>query len=125
MRAVNASRMINNHDRIDLLRKAIKVCSLAQRTVMHHITSMKFEAKVCGLFMGVCLAYEANWQAYSPMITLGTNAAILHYTENNVPVQIKSLLCLDAGCGWECHSSDITYVSSYTRLYLVQSTLSR
>ena len=121
--ALNASRMIKDHDEIDLIRKAIKVSSLAHRTVMHHITSMKSEAEVYGLFMDVCIAHGANWQAYPPIVASGTNASILHYTDNNMPLQGKSLLCLDAGCEWECHSSDITCVFSDTRLYLSKLTL--
>ena len=124
MPALNASRMIKDHDEIDLIRKAIKVSSLAHRKVMHHITSMKHEAEVCGLFMDIYIAHGAKWQAYPPIVASGANAAILHYTENNMPLQGKSLLCLDAGCEWEYYSSDITYVSSDTRLYLVKSTLS-
>lgn len=44
--ALDASRVIKDHDEIDLIRRAIKISSLAHRTVMHHITSMKFEAEV-------------------------------------------------------------------------------
>lgn len=50
--------------------------------------------------------------------------AIMHYTENKMPLHRRSLLCLDAGCEWERHSSDVKYVYSVTRLYLVKSTLS-
>lgn len=35
--ALDASRVIKDHDEIDLMRRAIKVSSLAHRTVMHHI----------------------------------------------------------------------------------------
>ena len=121
MPALNASRMIKDHDEIDLDVTAIKVSSLAHRTVMHHITSMNFEAEVYDLYMDVCIAHGANWRAYPPIVASGANVAILHYTDNNMPLQGKSLLCLDAGCEWECHSSDITYVSSDTRLYLAKS----
>ena len=108
--ALNASRVIKDHDEIDLMRKAIKVSSLAHRTVMHHITSMRTEAEVHGLFLDVCVAHGADWQAYPPIVASGRNASILHYTDNNDILKGKSLLCLDAGCEWECYSSDITYV---------------
>lgn len=106
--ALDASRVIKDHDEIDLMRRAIKVSSLAHRTVMHHITSMKSEAEVHGLFLDVCIAHGASWQAYPPIVASGTNASILHYTDNNESLKGKSLLCLDAGCEWECYSSDIT-----------------
>lgn len=116
--ARNASRMIKDYEEIDLIRKAIKVSPLAHRMVMYHITSMKTEAEVCGLFMDVGIARGANWQAYPPIVVSGTNASILHHTENNTPLHDKSLLRLDEGCEWECHSSDITYISSDTRFCL-------
>ena len=48
--ALDASRMIKDHHEVDLMRKAIKVSSLAHRTVMHYITSMKSEAEVHGTY---------------------------------------------------------------------------
>lgn len=110
--ALDASRVIKDHDEIDLIRRAIKVSSLAHRTVMHHITSMKSETEVLGLYLDVCIAHGAGWQAYPPIVASGTNASILHYTDNNESLKGKRLLCLDAGCEWNCYSSDITYVLS-------------
>ena len=46
--ALDASRVIKGDDEIDLIRRAIKVASLAHRTVVHHITSMESEAEVHG-----------------------------------------------------------------------------
>ena len=54
--ALNASRMIKDHDDIDLVRKTIELSLLAHRASMHHIISMKSEAEVYGLFMDVCIA---------------------------------------------------------------------
>ncbi|KAF6218084.1 hypothetical protein HO133_006496 [Letharia lupina] len=73
--ALDASRVIKGDDEIDLIRRAIKVSSLAHRTVVHHITSMESEAEVH--------AHGADWQAYPPIVASGANASILHYTDNN------------------------------------------
>ena len=116
--ARNASRMIKDYEEIDLIRKATKMSPLAHRMVMHHITSIETEAEVNGLFMDVGIARGASWQAYPPIVVSETNASILHHTENNTPLHDKSLLCLDEGCEWEYHSSDITYISSDTRFCL-------
>ena len=110
--ARDASRVIKDHDEIGLIRRAINVSSMAHRTVMHHITSMKSEEEAHGLFLNVCVAQGADWQAYPPIVASGTNASILHYTNNNHSLKGKNLLCLDAGCEWKCYASDITYVSS-------------
>lgn len=122
--ALDVSRVIKDHDEIDLIRRAIKVSSLAHRTVMHHVTSMISEAEVHGMFLDVCLTNGADWQAYPPIVASGTNASILHYTDNNASLKGKSLLCLDAGCEWNCYSSDITYVLSEFKCCFLNSTFS-
>ena len=38
----------------------------------------------------------------------GTNAAVLHYTRNDDLLKGKGLVCMDAGCEWECYASDVT-----------------
>lgn len=53
--ALDASRVIKDHDEIDLIRRAVKVSSLAHRTFMHHTTSMIFEAEVHALYLDVCI----------------------------------------------------------------------
>ena len=119
--ALDVSRVIKDHDEIDLIRRAIKVSSLAHRTVMHHITSLISEAEVHGMFLDLCIAHGADWQAYPPIVASGTNASILHYTDNNESLKGRSLLCLDAGCEWKCYSSDITYVLSALKSCLLNS----
>ena len=116
--ALDASRVIKDHDEIDLICRAIKVSSLAHRTVMHYITSMKAESEVHGLFLDICIAHGADSQAYPPIVASGTNASILHYTDNNESLKDRSLLCLNAGCEWKCYSSDITYVLSEFGIFL-------
>ncbi|KAF6238505.1 hypothetical protein HO173_003473 [Letharia columbiana] len=116
--ALDASRVIKGDDEIDLIRRAIKVSSLAHRTVVHHITSLESEAEVHALDLDVCIAHGADWQAYPPIVASGANASILHYTDNNGSLKGKGLLCLDAGCEWKFYSSDITYVGSESRFCL-------
>ena len=114
MLPLNASRMIKDHGEINLVCEAIKASALADRTVMHHITSMKPKAEVlCSFYVRI---HGAKWQAYPSIVASGANYAILHYTENNMLLHGRSLLGLDARCEWGCHSSDVTYVSSVTGL---------
>ncbi|HZJ94470.1 MAG TPA: Xaa-Pro aminopeptidase [Thiopseudomonas sp.] len=50
----------------------------------------------------------ARLPAYSSIVASGTNACILHYTENNAPLQDGDLVLIDAGCELDCYASDIT-----------------
>lgn len=50
----------------------------------------------------------ARLPAYSSIVASGSNACILHYTENNAPLQDGDLVLIDAGCELNCYASDIT-----------------
>ncbi|MBH98363.1 MAG: Xaa-Pro aminopeptidase [Rhodospirillaceae bacterium] len=46
--------------------------------------------------------------SYSPIIASGSNACILHYTNNDDVLKAGDLVLIDAGCEYEFYASDIT-----------------
>ncbi|MDX1812924.1 MAG: M24B family metallopeptidase, partial [Gammaproteobacteria bacterium] len=46
--------------------------------------------------------------AYTSIVGGGENACILHYTENDAPLQDGHMLLIDAGAELDCYASDIT-----------------
>lgn len=50
----------------------------------------------------------ASGHAYAPIVAGGSNACVLHYVENNMPLQDGSLVLIDAGCELEGYAADIT-----------------
>ena len=106
--AIDESRVLKSPHEISLIRHAIKISSIAHRSVLHHITSLKSEAEIHALFLDTCISYGAKSQAYAPIVASGTNASTLHYTKNDELLKGRGLVCMDAGCEWECYSSDIT-----------------
>ena len=106
--AMDASRGIKSPHDISLIRHAIKLSSFAHRSILHKITSLKSEAEIHALFTDICISHGARRQAYTPIIASGTSAAILHYTKNDQTLKGKGLVCMDAGCEWDCYSSDVT-----------------
>ena len=108
MPALDASRVIKDHDELVAIKRAIRISSIGHRTIMHHITSLKTEAEVHALYLDVCIAHGSQVQSYPPIIASGANASSLHYFDANDTLKGKSLLCMDAGTEWECYSSDIT-----------------
>ena len=46
--------------------------------------------------------------AYPAIVGGGTNACILHYTENDAPLRDGDLVLIDAGCEWRGYAADIT-----------------
>lgn len=106
--ALDHSRAIKSPHEISLIRQAIKISSIAHRSVLHHITSLKSEAEIHALFLDICISHGAKSQAYTPIVASGTNASTLHYTKNNELLKGRESVCMDAGCEWKCYSSDIT-----------------
>lgn len=50
----------------------------------------------------------ARRAAYGSIVGSGRNACILHYRENDAPLQAGDLVLIDAGCEIDCYASDIT-----------------
>jgi Xaa-Pro aminopeptidase len=46
--------------------------------------------------------------SYEPIVGSGANSCILHYRENDQPLEDGELLLIDAGCEYEYYASDIT-----------------
>jgi Xaa-Pro dipeptidase len=106
--SMNASRMVKDEHEIQLIRKANDISSKAHREVLANILTYKNEAQVEGMFLDVCISYQAKQQAYDPIAASGPNAGTLHYDANNEDLAGRQLMCLDAGCEYELYASDIT-----------------
>ncbi|MCC6075012.1 Xaa-Pro aminopeptidase [Pseudomonas sp. GCM10022188] len=50
----------------------------------------------------------AKMPAYGSIVAGGRNACILHYRENDAPLNDGDLVLIDAGCEIDCYASDIT-----------------
>lgn len=50
----------------------------------------------------------ARLPAYGSIVAAGRNACILHYRENDAPLNDGDLVLIDAGCEIDCYASDIT-----------------
>ncbi|PID45956.1 MAG: Xaa-Pro aminopeptidase [Proteobacteria bacterium] len=58
------------------------------------------------------ISHEFRWNgmvpAYTSIVGGGKNACVLHYIENNQPLQDGDLVLIDAGAEYQCYASDIT-----------------
>lgn len=106
--ALDSSRVIKSPVEISLIRHAVNLSSTAHYKILHSITSLKSEAEIHALFLDTCIAHGAKHQGYPPIVASGTNASTLHYSKNDEALKGRGLVCLDAGCEWECYSSDVT-----------------
>lgn len=106
--AMDASRAIKSAYEIKMIRKAAAITAQAHINVLRGIKHFKNEAEVEALFTATCIAAKAKQQSYGIIAGSGENASTLHYIANNEPLEGRQLLCLDAGCEWQCYASDVT-----------------
>jgi Xaa-Pro dipeptidase len=106
--AMDASRAIKSAYEIKLIRKASEITAQGHINVLRGIKYFENEAEAEAVFTATCIAQQAKQQAYGVIAGSGVNASTLHYIANNEPLKGRQLLCLDAGCEWQCYASDVT-----------------
>jgi Xaa-Pro dipeptidase len=106
--AMDAARAIKSPYEIKSIRQANTITTQAHTNVLRRIKHLDNEAEIEAIFTATCIANQAKEQAYGVIAGSGANASTLHYIANNEPLQDRQLVCLDAGCEWECYASDVT-----------------
>ena len=117
--AMETARVIKSNHEIGLIRRANEISSMAHRAVLANLMRMSNETEIEAAFEATCISAGAKRQAYEIIAGSGENASTLHYIANNQPLKGRQLVCLDAGCEWECYASDIT------RTFPISGTLSK
>lgn len=105
---IGEMRLIKSEAEIDLMRRAAAISVAAHQRAMrackHLDNEYQLEAELIYEFArGGC-----RYVAYDPIVGGGANSCILHYTENNQPLQKGDLLLIDAGGEFENYAADIT-----------------
>lgn len=106
--AMDAARVIKSEYEISMIRNANDVSAQAHERVLKAIAWADNEAQIEAVFAGQCIARKAKKQAYGIIAASGPNSATLHYQANDEPLEGRQLVCLDAGCEWDCYASDVT-----------------
>lgn len=89
------------------------IAKVAAITSDAHVRAMQFCK--AGMFEYELQAEIEYWfqkngctYAYPSIVASGSNACVLHYTENNKKLQSGDLLLIDAGAELDCYAADIT-----------------
>ncbi len=101
-------RLFKSDAELDLMRQAARISVGAHVRAMRQCKRLQHEYE-----LEAELTYEFNRQgcrsvAYDSIVGSGENACILHYTENNQPLQKNELVLIDAGGEYENYAADIT-----------------
>ncbi|MDO8958680.1 MAG: aminopeptidase P N-terminal domain-containing protein [Rhodocyclaceae bacterium] len=101
-------RLVKDAHEIALMQKAATIACTAHRRAMRFAAPGRFEYEVEAEFLHEFRRQGSQYPAYPPIVAGGANACILHYVENNRPLQSGDLLLIDAGCEIDGYASDIT-----------------
>jgi Xaa-Pro aminopeptidase len=107
---ISEMRLIKSTAEIDLIRRAAKISVAAHQRAMK-----KAKTSTNEYMLESHINYELSRQgcknvAYEPIVAAGDNACILHYIENNQPINPNDLVLIDAGGEYANYAADITRV---------------
>ena len=100
-------RLFKSKAEIELMREAARIGARAHVRAMHFCRPGRNEYEVMAEITHEFSRSRADI-SYLPIVGGGANGCILHYRENNAPLNDGDLLLVDAGCEYECYASDIT-----------------
>lgn len=106
--AITFCRCIKSEGELEKMREAARVNNLAHVEVMKALKPGMNEYEAKAIFDYHQQKHGLMQPAYSGIHAGGVNSAILHYTENNQPIQDGDIYLIDAGFEYEGYASDVT-----------------
>ncbi len=101
-------RLHKTPDEVELMQKAATISAEAHILAMKKTKPGMNEFQVESLIEAYMREQGASGVAYNSIIGGGENATILHYVENNRPLNDGDLLLIDAGAEYQGYAADIT-----------------
>ncbi|NNL06568.1 MAG: M24 family metallopeptidase [Gammaproteobacteria bacterium] len=100
-------RLFKHRDELRLMRKAAKISVQAHINAMRVCSPGMYEYQLEAELLYHFNRNGAGW-AYPSIVGGGANSCILHYTENDQPLNEGELVLIDAGAEYQSYASDIT-----------------
>jgi Xaa-Pro aminopeptidase len=100
-------RLFKSRAELDLMRAAARIACRAHVRAMQRCRPGLNEFEIMADIIHEFRSSNAD-TAYQPIVGGGENSCILHYRENDRPLNDGDLLLIDAGCEYQCYASDIT-----------------
>ncbi|KAI7327508.1 X-Pro dipeptidase [Hortaea werneckii] len=120
-KGIEACRVVKDDHEIAMIRHANIVSSYAHEQVLASVKRAKNERELNAVFVMHCHANGCKEQAYGCICAGGSNASTLHYVHNDMPLEGRLNLLLDAGCEYNCYCSDITRTFPLTGTFTKES----
>ena len=101
-------RLIKSPNEIRLMQQAGQITALAHIKAMQTTRPNRFEYEIESDILHEFNRHCARFPSYNSIVAGGNNACILHYTENDRPLNDGDLVLIDAGCEFAMYAGDIT-----------------
>ena len=99
-------RMVKEFEELDEIRKAIAITGLAFQRVLEMLRPGIKEYEVEAELSAIFTAHGTQGHAFDPIVASGSNALILHYTQNSDHCQDGEMVLLDFGASVNYYSAD-------------------
>ena len=101
-------RLIKSPNEIRLMQQAGQMTALGHIKAMQTTRPNRFEYEIESDILHEFNRHCARFPSYNSIVAGGNNACILHYTENDRPLNDGDLVLIDAGCEFAMYAGDIT-----------------
>ena len=101
-------RLIKSLNEIRLMQQAGQITALGHIKAMQTTRPNRFEYEIESDILHEFNRHCARFPSYNSIVAGGNNACILHYTENDRPLNDGDLVLIDAGCEFAMYAGDIT-----------------
>ncbi|HHE9491008.1 Xaa-Pro aminopeptidase [Haemophilus influenzae] len=101
-------RLIKSPNEIRLMQQAGQITALGHIKAMKTTRPNRFEYEIESDILHEFNRHCARFPSYNSIVAGGNNACILHYTENDCPLNDGDLVLIDAGCEFAMYAGDIT-----------------
>jgi Xaa-Pro aminopeptidase len=101
-------RLFKSSTEIELMQRAATISVAAHQRAMRACREATYEYQLEAEILYEFTRQGCRSVAYDSIVAGGSNACILHYTENNQPLRQGDLVLIDAGGEFEYYAADIT-----------------
>jgi len=101
-------RLYKDEHEVALMQQAGFISAQAHIKAMQLCRPGMFEYQLEAIIKHHCAMQGAREMAYNTIVGGGENGCILHYTDNDAPLQAGDLVLIDAGCELGGYAADIT-----------------
>ncbi len=101
-------RLFKSKTEIALMQQAGNITVTAHQRAMRACRQATFEYQLEAEILHEFTLQGCRSVAYDSIVAGGSNACVLHYTENNQPLRQGDLVLIDAGAEFENYAADVT-----------------